>query len=143
MSEATPAPDGLWLFDGVCNLCSGSVRAVLAIDRSGVIRFTPIQSPYGRSLALAAGIDPDRPLSFLFFDHGRALEKSAAMLALLERLPAPWRWFRVARFIPQAWRDATYDWTVANRYRLLGRRRVCMAPSAAQQARFILEPPSP
>jgi predicted DCC family thiol-disulfide oxidoreductase YuxK len=72
-------PDGLWLFDGVCNLCSGSVAVVLKLDREGVIRFTPIQSPYGRQLALAHGIDPDTPASFLFIDHGRALEKTAAI----------------------------------------------------------------
>ena len=49
-----PDPFGpLWLFDGVCNLCSGSVQAVLAIDRRGLIRLTPIQS--GPAGALRAG----------------------------------------------------------------------------------------
>jgi hypothetical protein len=38
---------------------------------------------YGRRLALAHGIDPDQPTSFLFLDGGQALEKSAAILALL------------------------------------------------------------
>ena len=99
----------LWLFDGVCNLCSGSVQAVLAIDRKGLIRFTPIQSDYGRALARAHGIDPDQPTSFLFLDDGQALEKSAAILALLRRLGAPWSWAAAIGVLPQAWLDGAYD----------------------------------
>ena len=48
---ATEAPDGLMLFDGLCNFCSASVNLALALDRPGAIRFCPIQSPYGRLLA--------------------------------------------------------------------------------------------
>lgn len=132
----------LWLFDGVCNLCSGSVRAVLAIDRKGLIRFTPIQSAYGRQLALAHGVDPDQPTSFLFLDGGRALEKSAAILALLRRLGPPWSWLAVLGVLPGSWLDRAYDWLAANRYRLLGKRATCMLPTPAQRARFRLEPPS-
>jgi predicted DCC family thiol-disulfide oxidoreductase YuxK len=137
------APEPLWLFDGVCNLCSGSVRAVLAIDRKGLVRFTPIQSTYGRQLAQAHGIDPDQPTSFLFLDGGRALGKSAAILALLRRLGAPWSWLAIVGVLPEAWRDAGYDWLAANRYRLMGKRKTCMLPTPAQKARFILEPPPP
>jgi len=129
------------LFDGVCNLCSGSVRIVLAIDRKDVIRFTPIQSPYGRQLALEHGIDPDQPTSFLFLDSGRVLEKSTAIMALLRRLGAPWSWLAVIDVLPRPWLDGAYDWLAANRYRLMGKRSTCMVPTPAQRARFILEPP--
>lgn len=135
------APDGIWVFDGVCNFCSGSVRAALALDRDGGLRFTPIQSPYGRLLATEAGLDPDAPNSFLFIDHGRALGGSDAVLALAGRLPAPWRWARVLRIVPRSIRDAAYGWIARNRYRLMGRRETCMIPSAEVRARFILEPP--
>jgi predicted DCC family thiol-disulfide oxidoreductase YuxK len=137
----TATPEPLWLFDGACNLCSGSVRMVLAIDRRELIRFTPIQSDYGRRLAREHGIDPDQPTSFLFLDDGRALGKSAAILALLRRLGAPWSWLAVVGVLPERWRDAGYDWLAANRYRLMGKRATCMLPTPAQRARFILEPP--
>lgn len=138
----TPPPEPLWLFDGVCNFCSGSVQAVLAVDRKGVMRFTPIQSPYGRALAKAHGLDPDDPVSFLFLDGGRALEKSTAVLALLRRLGPPWSWLTVAGVLPKGWRDAAYDWIAANRYRLMGRRTACMVPTPEQRARFVLEDPA-
>jgi len=136
-----PLPDALWLFDGVCNLCASSVRAVMAIDSEGVIRFVPIQSSYGRSLAAAHGLDTEAPESFLFIDHGRALRKTAAIGALLRRLRAPWRWLGVVDRMPRGPADAVYDWIAANRYRLLGKREHCMIPPPAQRARFLLEEP--
>jgi predicted DCC family thiol-disulfide oxidoreductase YuxK len=139
----TANPGPLWLFDGVCNLCSGSVQAVLAIDRKGLIRFTPIQSIYGRQMALEHGIDPDQPTSFLFLDDGQALEKSAAILALLRRLGAPWSWLAAVGVLPESWRDSAYDWLAANRYRLMGKRATCMLPTPEQRARFILDAPNP
>jgi predicted DCC family thiol-disulfide oxidoreductase YuxK len=132
-------PDGLWLFDGVCNFCTGSVQAVLRLDRKGVIRFTPIQSPYGRALALAHGVDPETPESFLFLDRGRPLTKTAAIGALLRRLDPPWRWLAFVDRLPRGPTDAAYDWIVRNRYRLMGKRDRCMTPTAQQRARFILD----
>lgn len=137
-----PEPDGLWLFDGVCNLCSGSVLTILRLDPAGAIRFTPIQSPYGRMLAAAAGLDPDTPQTFLFFDQGRALGRSDAIVALLARLSAPWRWLGAVRFVPRSWRDRAYDWVATNRYRIWGRKDACMVPSPEVRARFLIEPPA-
>ena len=131
--------DGLWLFDSVCNFCTGSVQAVLALDREGVIRFTPIQSPYGRRLAIEHGLDPDTPESFLFLDQGRPLAKTAAIGALLRRMPAPWRWLAVVDRLPRRMTDAAYDWIAANRYRLMGKTDRCMVPTPTQRARFVLE----
>lgn len=132
-------PDGLWLFDGVCNFCTGSVQAVLRLDRKGVIRFTPIQSPYGRELAVKHGIDPETPESFLFLDHGQALAKTAAIGALLRRLDPPWRWLAFVDRLPRGPADAAYDWIARNRYRLMGKKDRCMVPTPEQRARFILE----
>lgn len=137
-------PDGLMLFDGVCHLCDGTVRTVLRLDRKGAIRFTPIQSPYGRALALAHGIDPEAPESFLFFDQGRPLRRTAAIAALLRRLDPPWRWLAFVERLPRGPADAVYDWIARNRYRLLGRRTHCRVPTAEQRARFMLdEAPTP
>ncbi|WP_454761829.1 thiol-disulfide oxidoreductase DCC family protein [Caulobacter segnis] len=132
-------PDGLMLFDGVCHLCDGTVRTVLRLDRKGAIRFTPIQSPYGQELALAHGVDPETPESFLFFDQGRPLRRTAAIGALLRRLDPPWRWLAFVDRLPRGPADAAYDWIARNRYRLLGRRTHCMVPTAEQRARFVLD----
>lgn len=133
--------DGLWLFDGVCNFCSGSVQVALCLDRRGDIRFTPLQSPFGRAIAARYGLDLENPDSFLFFDQGRPLEASDAVLALARRIGAPWSWLAALRVMPKGWRDAAYGVLARNRYRLMGRRAACMVPTAEQRARFVLEPP--
>ena len=130
-------PDGLMVFDGFCNFCSVQVQFLLRIDRRGVIRFTSIQSPYGRHLAARFGIDPDDPSTFLFFDHGCPLEASEAVIAILRRLPRPWRWLGVIGVMPRSWRDAGYRWLARHRYRLFGRRDRCMVPTPEQRSRFI------
>lgn len=134
-----PASDALMLFDGVCHLCDGVVRTVLRLDRQSVIRFTSIQSPFGRRLAIAHGLDPDTPESFLFFDGGRPLRKTDAVAALLRRLPAPWRHLAWIDRLPRALTDRAYDWIAANRYRIFGRRDHCPVPTPAQRGRFLLD----
>lgn len=145
-TSADPAPglaarDGLMVFDGVCRFCSGWVRLIGALDRDGVIRFTPIQSPYGRSLCAEQGVDPEDPATFLFFHHGQALRNTDAMAAMLARLPPPGRWLSALSAIPRPLRDAVYRWTARNRYRILGRRRACMVPPPGVRARFIESAP--
>jgi len=133
--------DGIWLFDGLCNFCSGSVQAALRLDRKGVIRFTPLQSPFGRAIAERYGLDLENPESFLFFDHGRALSASDAVLSLASRLGFPATLALIFRPVPRRLRDAAYGWVARNRYRLMGMRSTCMVPTPEQRERFLLEPP--
>jgi predicted DCC family thiol-disulfide oxidoreductase YuxK len=60
---------------------------------------------------------------------------------MLGRLPAPWRWLRALAVIPRPLRDGAYRWIARNRYRLMGRREVCMVPTQALRARFVEETP--
>ena len=129
------------VYDGVCNFCSGYVRLVLAIDREAIIRFTSIQSPYGRLLCEANGVDPADPSTFLFFDKGRALKATDAMAVMLGRLPRPWRWLTLLTVVPRPIRDHPYRWIARNRYRLLGKRKTCMIPPPEVRVRFIETPP--
>jgi len=133
--------DGLWLFDGVCNFCSGSVQFALKADRAGTLRFTPLQSPFGQAIAAKYGLELRNPDSFLYFDRGRPLEASDAVLALARRLGPPWSFAAALHVVPKAWRDAAYLLLARNRYRLMGRKDACMVPTPEQRARFILDPP--
>ena len=137
------APDGLMVFDGACNLCSGAVQLVIRMDRQGLVRFSAVQSQYGRALCEQHGVNPDDPSTFLFFDRGRPCQASDAMAALLARMPRPWRWLRFLAVVPRPWRDAAYRFAARNRYRLFGRRASCMVPTPQLRARFIDVAPQP
>ena len=138
-----PAPDPsappIWLFDGFCVLCSGSVRFMLRHEREPRLRFVAVQSPLGRQLAARHGVDADNPETFLFLHKGQALAKSQGVVASLRLLRAPWSLLRFPLLLlPRALADLAYQLVAKNRYRLMGRRSTCFLPSPPQRSRFVL-----
>jgi predicted DCC family thiol-disulfide oxidoreductase YuxK len=128
----------VWLYDGTCVLCSRMVRYTLAHEIMPSIRFVAIQSQGGRKLALAHGVNPDNPESFLFIENGRALARSDGVIALAHHLRGPARAIQLASFLPRAFRDRIYNHIARNRYRIFGRLTKCEVPEEAVRGRFIL-----
>ena len=65
------------VYDGMCNLCSGSVAWIAKrVDRR--VQFAPAQSEKGREALKAAGLDALNPESFLVVENDRVLQKSPA-----------------------------------------------------------------
>ena len=129
-------PSGLIVFDGVCVLCSGWVQFIIARDASAQFRFASIQGPSGAAIARDLGIDPENPATNVVVLDGIAYFKSDSALAALSRLPN-WRWTRVLKVFPRVLRDWCYDRIARNRYRLFGRRDVCLIPSQQSADRFL------
>lgn len=137
-AEAPRSEPPVWLFDGVCVLCAWSVRFTLRNERDHILRFVAIQSAEGRAIALAHGIDPETPESFLFIEKGRAHDKSDGVISLSRHLKWPARAIGWIGLLPRPARDWLYDRLAQNRYRMFGRRETCMVPDAATRARFVL-----
>ena len=95
-----PGGRGLILYDGVCVLCSGWVRFVASRDEARLFLFTPIQSEYGRALALKHHIDPDNPQSNAVLVDGTVNLRSDSAIAALSRLPR-YGWVRAFRIVPK------------------------------------------
>lgn len=122
---ATDWPDdGIILYDGVCVLCSGWMRFVIRRDTGLLLRFTPIQSAYGRALALALGINPDDPDTNAVIWRGMAYRRSDAALRVLSLLPGL-GWMAWLHAVPRPLRDLVYRMVARTRYRVFGRHQVC------------------
>lgn len=128
----------VWLFDGVCVLCSRSVAFLLLHERDHLVRFVSIQSIEGQLLARRHGLDPSDPESFLFIDHNVALAASDGLYALAAHLKAPMRWLRLLVVVPKPLRDWVYYRIARNRYRLFGKMETCLVPPPAQRDRFVM-----
>jgi predicted DCC family thiol-disulfide oxidoreductase YuxK len=128
----------VWLYDGVCVLCSSAVQYLLRHERDHEVRFVAIQSLEGHRIALEHGIDPDDPASFLFIENGEAMAKSDAVFALLAHADGSARFIRVGVIVPRRLRDWIYDRIARNRYKLFGKRAACIIPDAASRHRFVL-----
>ncbi|MGA9088258.1 MAG: DCC1-like thiol-disulfide oxidoreductase family protein [Bradyrhizobium sp.] len=132
-----PSPDhDVILYDGVCVFCSRWIRFIAARDRDRRFRFTAIQSPYGRRLAQAFGIDPNDPDTNAVIHGGVAYFKSDGALTVLGALPG-WSWVRGLRAVPKLLRDAVYNLVARNRYRIFGKYEVCFVPDAEMRDRVM------
>jgi len=125
------------LFDGVCNLCSGSVQFLLERDLEGIFRFASLQSEVGRSLMTRHGLDPDALGSVVLIEEGRAWQESSAALRIARHLPGAWKLLRIFAVIPRPLRDAIYRWIARNRYRWFGKTESCWLPTPELRGRFL------
>ena len=127
----------LVLFDGVCNLCNASVRFLAPRDRTGRLRFAPIQSSAGQAVLGQHGLPLDDWESFVFLEDGQVYQKSAAWFRLLRYLPQPWRLLGLFRLTPRPVADWFYDRVARNRYALFGRHDTCLMPTPELRSKFV------
>ena len=134
MGETSPP---IVLFDGVCNLCNGSVQFLLKRDPEGRFRFAALQSDAGRRLMAEHGLAVDGLSSVVLIEGGRAWQESSAALRIARHLPGAWKLLRVFAAVPRPLRDAVYRWIARNRYRWFGKTETCWLPTPELKARFL------
>ena len=135
---AVPAFDDsktLFVFDGVCVLCSGGVGWLMRHDRRARISFMSAQSPTGQALYRHYGIVLDE--SYLLISDGQAYTASAGYLRLAGVLGGRWRLARAAAIFPEFLRDAVYGLVARNRYRWFGKADYCSLLNEDQRQRLL------
>ena len=130
-------PDNLILFDGVCNLCSASVQCIIRHDPAAKFRFAALQSEIGREVLRSQGLDPTDLQTLMLIGDGKVFVRSDAAIEIASRLGGGWSVLKIFRFVPRVVRDGIYSTIARNRYRLFGRKEVCMIPSPEIQERFL------
>jgi len=125
----------LFVFDGVCVLCSGGAALVMRRDKEGRINMASAQSPLGEALYRHYGLALDD--SYLFLSGGRAFTKSAGYLVVFTTLGGWWRLLKIASVFPERVSDWLYDRIAANRYRWFGKADYCALLSDDQRRRLI------
>ena len=125
------------LFDGVCNLCNGTVRFILRRDPRKRFVFAPLQSEKGRELLQQHGMPADYLQGFVLIEDGQAFIASTAALRITRRLSGLWPIFYALIIIPRFFRDAVYRWIARNRYDWFGRKETCPIPTPEERARFL------
>jgi predicted DCC family thiol-disulfide oxidoreductase YuxK len=130
------------LFDGLCNLCSASVRFIVARDPAARFRFASLQSPAAQALLAPFGAPATALESVVLLDEGRLYTRSDAALRIARALRPPWPLCTALLAVPRPLRDALYEFVARHRFRWFGRRSACFVPTPELQARF-LEASSP
>jgi predicted DCC family thiol-disulfide oxidoreductase YuxK len=138
--EAFLARGPVYLFDGVCVLCSRAVMHMLKHQKPGEtpIRFVAIQSAIGRRLAEAYDNPPDDPYTFLFFENGEVFELVEAIMAMASHAKGAAGLAPLLHAIPRPLRNFFYLRVARNRYRVFGQLKSCYLPDASTRDRFVL-----
>jgi predicted DCC family thiol-disulfide oxidoreductase YuxK len=134
-SSSTDGP--VLLFDGVCNLCNGTVQFLLRIDRRATLRFATLQSEIGTQLLQEAGYQGPPLDSVVLIANGRLSTHSDAVLETARLLGFPWSLAYGFKAVPRAIRDALYRRVARNRYAWFGKRAQCLLPTPDLKARFL------
>lgn len=136
MAESS-LPDPLVLYDGVCGLCSKSVRFLIRRDHGRRLMFAPLQ---GDAAAAARALYPQIPDSLhsvVLIDGGKVYLRSKAFLYVSRYLTRPWRWGWYLRWWPAFLLDLGYRLIARLRYRIWGKKESCDLPAPDERARFL------
>ena len=125
------------LFDGVCNLCVGSLPWLIRMDRRDRLRFGTLQSEAGSELLRQCGLSGDYDESMVVVEGDRAYTESDAVVRIAWLLGFPWALGSVASLVPKAIRDRAYRFLANNRYDWFGKREQCLVPDGELRSRFI------
>ena len=126
------------LFDGVCNLCNGSVRFILKWEKKPDFRFASIQSEAGQQLLEQCGLSRNFNQAVVLIDHREVYLGSTAALRIGRQLRFPWSFLSQAGLlIPRFIRDWVYRQIAIHRYSWFGKRDICMVPTEKLKARFL------
>jgi len=130
-------PPRLVLFDGICNLCNGSVRFIISRDPEAHFTFASLQSDEGQRVLRRLGLPIADLDSFVYIRDGQVYRRSAGALHVLKDLGGFWEIMYVFIIVPQPIRDLIYDIIAKNRYRWFGKRDSCMVPTPELKKRFL------
>lgn len=113
------------LYDGICNLCNGTMTFLRKIDSKKMLKMIPLQSAEGKVLLESFSLS-SFALSSVVFIHGDALYlKSSAVLHIMKELKNGWSVMYVLIYIPRPLRDFFYGLIAKYRYKLFGTSPTC------------------
>lgn len=124
-------------FDGVCNLCTGSVQFIIKHDTAKHFRFASLQSGPGQKLLEHNHLSLTEFGSFILYEKGKIFTRSTAALRVTRKLNGLWPMLYAFIIIPPFIRNAVYDFIARNRYRWFGKKEVCWIPTPELDQWFI------
>jgi len=125
------------LFDGVCNVCNGSVQFVIKRDKKNNFRFASLQSQEGQKLLARYNLPASDFNSFVLIENERVYIKSEGALKVAKKLSGLWPLLYGFIIVPKFLRDGVYNLIARNRYKWFGKKDSCMIPTPEIRAKFL------
>jgi len=122
------------LFDGVCNMCVGSVNFIIKRDSKDMFRFASLQGDVGQKMVKKYSLSMN---SIILIKNGQVKTKSSAVLNILYHLNTFWKALLIFYIVPYPIRDILYNIVAKSRYFLFGKRNQCMVPNENINSKFL------
>ncbi len=133
-----PLLETVLLVDGLCNLCTASVRFLIHHDSKKLFRYASLQSVSGQKIMRDFKIiQPETPDSLIIIHNSRVFIKSSAWIEIFRLLGGGWKTISIFKMLPVKFRDRIYDWIAKNRYKWFGKRDTCYLPTPETRGLFL------
>ncbi|NNE99912.1 MAG: DUF393 domain-containing protein [Pyrinomonadaceae bacterium] len=126
------------LFDGVCNFCNSSVNYIIERDLNDRFKFAPLQSEAAAPLIAKHGIDREETDSLILIENETAYVYSTASLRIAKKLGGINSLAYGFVIVPKFIRDFFYKLFAKYRYKLFGKKEVCMVPTPEVREKFLV-----
>jgi predicted DCC family thiol-disulfide oxidoreductase YuxK len=130
----------LFIFDGVCVLCSTGVGWLMRQDRRGGLQFLSAQSDLGQAVYRYLGMELGD--SYVLIDAEGCHTKTDGFFRVADALGGWWRLGKVFALVPRRVRDFFYDRLANNRYRLFGTSDHCAVLKPEERTRLVTDDPA-
>lgn len=124
-------------FDGVCNLCNGSVQFVIKRDDKDSFRFAALQSDFAKEKLSAANFNTEQMDTIVLMEGDQVYVRSTAALRVARKLNGLWPLLYGFIIVPLFIREFVYKQISSNRYRIWGKTESCMVPTVALKHKFL------
>ncbi|HSH50476.1 MAG TPA: thiol-disulfide oxidoreductase DCC family protein [Bacteroidales bacterium] len=135
--EKLPRNKGIILFDGYCNLCSGSVQFIIKRDLKNYFKFASLQSEVGKNLHKKFCLPENYNESVVLIVDEKIFLKSDALIKITQKLKGLWPLLAVFKIFPKSLRNLIYDFIANHRFRWFGMKEQCFMPSKSIKERFL------
>ena len=125
------------LFDGVCNLCNGSVNWIIDHDKKNQFQFASLQSAYGSKKVIEIGLSDDYMDTVVLIEDDKVFTHSDAILQIAKHLGGIYSLAVVFFIVPKFVRNFFYKIIAGNRYKWFGKRDACRMPTPELKSKFI------
>lgn len=124
-------------FDGVCNLCEGSVKFIIKRDKYKKFKFVTFQSETGKKLLNYYNYINKDFDTIVLLKSEKIYTKSTAALLISKELNRFWNLLYIFIVLPKFIRDPVYLFIARNRYKWFGKKESCWVPNPEHKSRFL------
>ena len=129
MVDLSNTANPIIFFDGVCNLCTGSVQFIIKHDPAHHFRFASLQSEIGQQVLREFNLPTAEFGSFILLEKAKLYTKSSAALRVTQKLNGAWPCLYAFMIIPSFIRNVVYNLVAKNRYKWFGKKEECWVPT--------------